>query len=77
LADTSAWITLAAALGGVALTGALSLATAALTHKWNEQARLQADREQEVRTIREQRREAYIITSSLRIHSIKHLIRYI
>ena len=59
MADTSAWITLAAALGGVALTGALSLATAALTHRWNEQGRLQADREQEVRTIREQRREAY------------------
>jgi len=59
LADTSAWITLAAALGGVALTGTLSLATAALTHRWTEQARLQADRENEARTIRDQRREAY------------------
>lgn len=59
LADTSAWITLAAALGGVALTGTLSLATAALTHRWTRQARLQADRENEARTIRDQRREAY------------------
>lgn len=40
------------------MTGALSLATVAFTHRWNEQARLQADREREVRTIREQRREA-------------------
>jgi hypothetical protein len=58
MADASAWITLAAALGGVALTGTLSLATAALTHRWTEQARLQADRENEARIIRDQRREA-------------------
>jgi hypothetical protein len=41
------------------LTGTLSLATAALNHRWTEQARLRADREKEAQTIRDQRREAY------------------
>ena len=36
----------------------LSLATAILNHRWTEQARLQANREQETRAIRDQRREA-------------------
>jgi hypothetical protein len=58
MADSGAWITLAAALGGVALTRTLSLATAVLNHRWSEQARLEADHEQETRAVRDQRREA-------------------
>lgn len=58
MADSSAWFVLAGALGGVALTGAIGLSTAALTQRWNERTRVQADREQEARIIRDQRREA-------------------
>jgi hypothetical protein len=45
-------------LGGVALTGGLSLATAALNHRWGEQSRVRAAREQETRATRDQAREA-------------------
>jgi hypothetical protein len=58
LADASAWFALAGALGGVALTGAVGLTTAAFTQRWSERTRVQADREQEARTTRNQRREA-------------------
>ena len=40
------------------VTRSLSLVTAALTHRWSEQARLRADREQETRVTRDQKREA-------------------
>src|SRR5215475_311413 len=58
VADASAWVVLAGALGGVALTGALGLVTAAQTHRWNERTRVQTAREQEVRDLRDQRRQA-------------------
>jgi hypothetical protein len=53
VADTSAWF----ALGGVALAGVIGLVTAGLTHRWGERTRIAADRVQEIRTIRDQRRE--------------------
>lgn len=40
------------------MTGSLSLATAALTHRWSEQARVRADRERETQDMRNQKREA-------------------
>jgi hypothetical protein len=58
---------LAGALGGVALTGALGLVTAAQTHRWNERTRVQAGREQEVRDLKDQRRQAshsYLIATN-------------
>ena len=58
MSDASAWIALAGALGGVALAGGLSLATAALNHRWGEQSRVRAAREQETRAMRDQAREA-------------------
>jgi hypothetical protein len=54
VADTSAWF----ALGGVAIAGVIGLVTAGLTHRWGERTRIAADRGQEIRTIRDQRREA-------------------
>jgi hypothetical protein len=59
LPDSSAWIALVGALGGVAVTGGLSLATAILTHRWNEQARVRAGHEQDAQTMRNQKREAF------------------
>ena len=50
------------------VTGSLSLVTAALTHRWSEQARLRADREQETRATRDQKREAchnYLVATNL------------
>jgi hypothetical protein len=44
-------------LGGVALTGVIGLVTARVTHKWGEQARVDTDRKQQMRAIRDQRRE--------------------
>ena len=67
MADASAWVVLAGALGGVALTGALGLVTAAQTHRWNERTRVQTGREQEVRDLRDQRRQAshsYLVATS-------------
>jgi hypothetical protein len=58
LSDASAWIALVGALGGVALAGGLSLATAAFNHRWSEQTRVRAAREQETRVMRDQAREA-------------------
>ena len=56
--SAGAWFALAGALGGVALTGAVGLGTATLTHRWNEQARSRAVHEEEARAMRNQRREA-------------------
>lgn len=58
MADGSAWFALAGALGGVALTGVIGLVTAALTHRWSEQARTEVDRKELTRVMRNQRREA-------------------
>jgi hypothetical protein len=58
LSDASAWIALAGALGGVALTGGLGLTTAAFNHRWTEESRVRAAREQETRAMRDQAREA-------------------
>lgn len=54
MGDTSAWF----ALGGVAIAGVIGFVTAGLTHRWGERTRIAADREQEIRTIRDQRRVA-------------------
>jgi hypothetical protein len=76
LADASAWVVLAGALGGVALTGALGLVTAAQTHRWNERTRVQAGREQEVRDLRDQRRQAshsYLIATNEFYLAVDHV----
>jgi hypothetical protein len=57
MTNASAWFALAGALGGVALTGLLGLVTAVLTHRWAEQARVDTYRKEEMRVIRDQRRE--------------------
>jgi hypothetical protein len=62
-----AWVVLAGALGGVALTGALGLVTAAQTHRWNERTRVQTADEQEARDLRDQRRQvfhSYLVATS-------------
>jgi hypothetical protein len=56
--STNEWFLLAGTLGGVALTGTIGLVTAALNHRWNEQARSRAVNEVDTRAIRDQRREA-------------------
>jgi hypothetical protein len=57
MTNASAWFALGGVLGGVALTGVIGLVTAKLTHEWGEQARIDTDRKQELRVIRDQRRE--------------------
>lgn len=72
MADTSAWF----ALGGVAVAGVMGLATAGLTHRWGERTRIAADREQEIRTIRNQRREAchnYLVATNSYYQAIDQL----
>lgn len=55
---SSGWFALAGALGGVVVTGGISLFSAVLAHRWSEQAQDRGQREQEARNAREQRREA-------------------
>jgi hypothetical protein len=57
---SSAWIGLIGALGGVALTGIVGVGSAALTHRWNAEARRE-DREHE-RAVADadRRRDAYL-----------------
>jgi|SRR5215469_8902332 len=57
MTTASAWFALVGALGGVALTGTIGLVTAALNHKWGEQTRVEMAREQQIRAVRDQRRE--------------------
>jgi hypothetical protein len=57
MTTASAWFALIGALGGVALTGAIGLVTAGLNHKWGEQARVEMAREQQIRAVKDQRRE--------------------
>lgn len=74
--NTSAWFALAGALGGVALAGVMGLVTAGLSHKWGEQTRIATDREQEIRTIRDQRREAchnYLVATNSFYQAIDQL----
>jgi hypothetical protein len=65
-------------LGGVAVTGGLSLATAALTHRWGEQSRVRADREQETREMRDQKREAchnYLVATNSFYQAVDQVYR--
>ena len=78
LSDGSAWVALAGALGGVAVTGGLSLATAALTHRWGEQSRVRADHEQETRAMRDQKREAchnYLVATNSFYQAVDQVYR--
>jgi hypothetical protein len=47
--SASAWFALIGALGGVVLTGTMSLVTAALNQRWNERDRTRAAREADTR----------------------------
>jgi hypothetical protein len=76
MTNASAWFALAGALGGVVLTGAIGLVTAGLNHKWGEQARIETDREQQIRTIRDQRREAchkYLVATNSYWQTVEQL----
>jgi len=67
MSNASAWFALAGVLGGVTLTGVIGLVTAGLTHRWGEQARVDTDREQRIRALRDQRREVchkYLIAAN-------------
>lgn len=57
MTNASAWFALAGALGGVALAGVMGLVTAVLTHRWAEQARVDMYHKEQMRAIRDQRRE--------------------
>ena len=68
MTNASAWFALGGVLGGVALTGTISLVNAVLSHRWNEQTRIQTDRQQETRAVIDRRREAchnYLVAANL------------
>jgi hypothetical protein len=68
MTNESAWFALGGVLGGVALTGLISLVNALLNHRWSEETRLQTDRQQETRAIIDRRREAchnYLVAANL------------
>jgi hypothetical protein len=57
--STVAWFTLAGALGGVLITGAIGLATAMLNHRWQTRGREQQRLVQHGAQVRQERRETY------------------
>jgi len=59
-ATTTAWIAAVAALGGVALTSVVALATAVLNHRWQAQAAERQARQERFRQLRQERRETYV-----------------
>jgi hypothetical protein len=76
--SSNAWFAVVGALGAVLLTGTIGLATAALNHRWNEQARARATGEQDTRTIRKQRRQAchhYLVATNLFYQTIDQVYR--
>ncbi len=78
MANSSAWFALGGALGAVALTGVISLVTSMLNHRWSNQDRIQTQREHEISTIRDQRREAchsYLVGTSRYYRSIDRMYR--
>jgi hypothetical protein len=58
-ATTTAWFTLAGALGGVLLTSAVALVTAVLNHRWQTQTAQRQLRQEHDRQLRQERRESY------------------
>ena len=48
MTNASAWFALVGVLGGVTVTGVMGLATAALNHRWGEQARINTHRKRAV-----------------------------
>ena len=76
MTDASAWFALGGALGGVALTGAFSLAVSGLTHRWGERARVEANLEAEATSRREQLREAchgYLTAATIFYHAVHYM----
>jgi hypothetical protein len=76
--SASGWFALVGALGGVALTGAVGLRTATLTHRWNEQARSRAVQEEDARAMRNQRREAchhYLVATNAFYQAVDQVYR--
>lgn len=76
MTDVNAWFALGGALGGVALTGLIGLLTASLTHRWSERDRVTTQREQDSRTIRDQRREVshnYLVATNSFYQAIDQL----
>lgn len=57
--STTAWFTLAGALGGVLLTSAVALTTAVLNHRWQTQAAERQLLQEHGSQLRQERRETY------------------
>ena len=76
MTNASAWFALGGVLGGVTLTGVIGLVTAGLNHKWGEQTRVATDHEQEIRAIRDQRREVchnYLVATNSYWQAVEQL----
>jgi hypothetical protein len=58
-ASTTAWFTLAGALGGVLLTSAVALTTAVLNHRWQTQSYQRQLLQEHFERLRQERRETY------------------
>jgi hypothetical protein len=58
-ATTVAWFTLAGALGGVLITGVVSLATLTLTHRWQGQGAERRRLQDHNTLVRQERRDSY------------------
>ena len=76
MTDNSAWFALAGALGGILLTGGITLATAILNHRWSEQAGERAHQEQESREAADRLRGVfhdYLVATNAYYHAVHQM----
>jgi hypothetical protein len=76
MTDNSAWFALAGALGGILLTGGITLATTILNHRWSEQASQRERREQESREASDRLRGVfhdYLVATNTYYHAVHQM----
>jgi hypothetical protein len=76
MTDNSAWFALAGALGGILLTGGITLANAILNHRWSEQASARTHHEQERRDAADRLRGVfhdYLVATNAYYHAVHQM----
>lgn len=76
MTDSSAWFALSGALGGILLTGGVTLATTILNHRWSEKASQRSHREQETREAAERLRGVfhdYLVATNAYYHAVHQM----
>lgn len=76
MTNTDAWFALVGALGGIVLTGGITLTSAVLNHRWSERASERSSHEQEAREIAERLRGVfhdYLVATNAYYHAVHQM----